>query len=336
MTAIISITEQGNQLALKLSKFLNQATCYTLPKYASDDLKPINGKLKDFCAELFSTYNNLVFVMATGIVVRSIAPHLRSKTTDPAVIVLDEKGNNVISLLSGHLGGANALTQQIAAHLNSNPVITTASDVNQLPSVDMLAQEHGLIIDSMVDAKDITALIVNRKNVVISDPFHILPPLSLSADKKDIEGKIIVSNRDKQNEDIPFVKLIPKNVILGMGCKKDTPTEQCLLFIKATLNKYNIDKRSIALIASIDVKENEQALIESAAHYKCPFKCYGADVLQTVESLFEGSDFVKQTVGVTSVSAPAAYIAGNKQGRFICEKERQNGITISIFEVKKG
>lgn len=334
MTAIISITEQGNQLALNISDYLDKADCYTLAKYAQGRLNPIKGKLKDFCARLFTKYDNLVFVMATGIVVRSIAPHLKSKTTDPAVVVLDEKGNNVISLLSGHLGGANALTEQIAMHLNSNPVITTASDVNHLPSVDMLAQDKGLIIDSMVDAKDLTALIVNRKNVALEDDFNILPQLSLSADDNAIAGKIIVSNKTNINEELPFVKLIPQNIILGMGCKKDTPTEQCLAFISETLDKYNIDKRSIAIIASIDVKQNEQALINSAAHYKCSFKCYPADELQTVEDQFEGSDFVKQTVGVKSVSAPSAYIAGNKSGRFICEKERQNGITISIFEIE--
>ncbi len=144
MIGIVSISIQGNELALKIASQVDKATCYTLPKWNNPKFKQIKGKLSEFCEELFFEYEALIFIMATGIVVRCIAPLIKDKEKDPAVIVIDDAGKNVISLLSGHLGGANELCIQIAKSISANPVITTASDVNQLPSVDMMAKSKEL------------------------------------------------------------------------------------------------------------------------------------------------------------------------------------------------
>ncbi len=334
-TAIISITEQGNRLALSIQQTITDAHCYTLKKYSNEVLRPINGKLRYFCAQLFCEYDNLVFIMATGIVARSIAPYLDDKTTDPAVVVMDDKGKHVISLLSGHLGGANALTEQLAHIVGGQAVITTASDVNQLPSVDMLAKEHDLIIDSMEDAKTITSLIVNRKNVMIDDAFQILPALNITDIEEKPEGYIVVTNSDKIDQPLPFAKLIYRNVVLGIGCKKDTSWEVLKTFLLDTLQKYNIDKRSILTIASIDIKKEETAIQNAAEWLQVPFVTYAAEHLADVEHLFTGSDFVKKQVGTSSVSAPAAWLAANKKGNIICEKEKFEGITLSLIEKYK-
>ncbi len=331
-TAIISISKQGNQLASRLGNQLEQTSCYTLTKWEQEGFLPIEGKLGYFCETLFKKYEALVFIMASGIVVRSIAPWIKSKTSDPAVVVIDDRGQHVISLLSGHLGGANALTLKIAAAINAHPVITTASDVNHLPSVDMLAKQHGLIIDSMKNATTITAMIVNGENVVLDDPYHILPKDILPIKQGEKSGSVIVSNHLLINTNKPFVKLIPQNIVLGIGCKKDTGSISLWEFIIENLKELNIDLQSIKAIASIDVKSDEKAILDAALRLECNTTFYSAEQLQEVDHLFEGSDFVKSTVGVGSVSTTAAYTAGNKNGRFLLKKKKKDGMTLSVFE----
>ncbi len=331
-TAIISITEQGNRLTLKIHQSITDSHCYTLLKYSNEALRPIPGKLSEYCKHLFSEYQNLVFIMATGIVVRSIAPYLKSKTKDPAVVVIDDKGKHVISLLSGHLGGANDLALQIAELIDAEPVITTASDVNELPSVDMLAKEHNLLIDSMEGAKIITSLIVNKKNVAIKDEFHILPELNIYDSELPADGEIIVTNRIKTESQLPYAKLLCKNIAMGIGCKKDTAPQLLQEFIETTLAKYNIDKRCIHTITSIDIKKEERAIVKASQWLNIPFVTYSSQELSKVEHLFTGSDFVKKQVGVASVSATSAWLAAKQNAQIICEKESHEGITISLME----
>ncbi len=332
MNAIVSITHQGNKLALKLSGKLENSVCYTLPKWEQEGFFTIEGTLKSFCKKLFEKYDALIFIMASGIVVRSIAPWIKDKTTDPAVVVMDEKGKNVISLLSGHVGGANYLTMRISELLTTNPVITTSSDINQLPSVDMLAKENGLHIDSMKSAKQITAMIVNKQKVELVDACKVLDSDTLPQSDGYISGKIIISNQFKIYEKLPFTKLIPENIILGIGCKKHTGSSELMQFIKDVIYSLNLDLRSIKTIASINIKAGEPAILEAVEKLQCSSEFYTAKELQRVDHLFEGSEFVQQVVGVSSVSSTAAYLAGNEHGKFLAKKEIRNGMTISIFE----
>ncbi|PID89484.1 MAG: cobalt-precorrin 5A hydrolase [Bacteroidia bacterium] len=331
MTGIISISKQGNILAAQLSELLDSSLCYALEKYNKGNCLPIEGRLKTFCGSLFEKHDALIFIMATGIVVRSIAPWIRHKTKDPAVLVIDDKGTHVISLLSGHLGGANALTLKVAELISAKPVITTSSDVNKRTSVDMLAQKYGLLIDSMSDAKDITAIIVNGGTVALDDDCQIInEPIRQEAGTTI--GKIIVSNKAHIAEQLPFVKLIPKNIILGLGCRKGILPSKFMDFINDTLKVHNIDKRSIRLIASIDVKKEERAILEAGKTLNVPCQFYSAESLQEVDDLFEGSAFVKQTVGVASVSTCSAYTAAKKSGIFLAKKIKKEGMTISIVQ----
>ncbi len=332
MTGIISLSKQGNALAAKLSGLLTNTTCYTLPKWNLQGFSTIQGKLKEFCGELFQKYDSLIFIMATGIVVRSIAPWLKDKTSDPAVVVIDDKGRNVISLLSGHLGGANALSTTIAGLISANPVITTASDVNKLPSVDMMAKSKSLVIGSMEDAKKITAMIVNNENVELEDDFGIFSSSIMPVPEGYCLGKVIVTNKKNIQEDKPFVKLIPRNIILGTGCKMNTDPQKLIGFIRDTLDRFNIDRRSLKALASISVKEHEKAILDAAEELNCPVQFFSPETLQKVDNLFEGSPFVRATVGVASVSTTAAYIAGKEAGKFIVKKETRDGMTLSVFE----
>lgn len=335
MIAIISISKQGNQLALKLSERLSdEVCCYALPKWNKEGFLPIEGRLQDFCEHLFVKYDALIFIMASGIVVRSIAPWIKDKTSDPAVIVIDDKGKHVISLLSGHLGGANELTLKVAALISSTPVITTSSDVNQLPSVDLMAQKYGLHIDSMKDATTISAMIVNRERVQLVDEDNIFQSLNMPFVEGEVSGKIMVSNKLAIAELLPFVKLIPANIILGVGCKKNTDSKKLWDFINENFNTLHLDLRSVKTIASIDVKENEIAILDAAKQLQCTTQFFSSDELQKVDHLFEGSEFVRSTVGVASVSSTAAYLVGNMNGEFLIKKAKHDGMTLSVFEMK--
>lgn len=332
MTGIISLSKQGNALAAKLSGLLTNATCYTLPKWNLQRFSAIQGKLKEFCGELFQKYDSLIFIMATGIVVRSIAPWLKDKTSDPAVVVIDDKGRNVISLLSGHLGGANTLSIRIAGLISANPVITTASDVNKLPSIDMMAKSKSLVIGSMEDAKKITAMIINNENVELVDDFGIFSSSIMPVPDGLCIAKVIVTSKNIIQEDKPFVKLIPRNIVLGIGCKMNTDPQKLIDFIWDTLERFNIDGRSLKTLASISVKEHEKAILDAAEKLNCPVQFFSPETLQKVDNLFDGSPFVRSTVGVASVSTTAAYIAGKETGKFIIKKEIREGMTLSVFE----
>lgn len=334
MIGIISLSKQGNALSTKIAGLLENTTCYTLAKWKQPHFTPIEGTLTDFCGDAFRKHDSLIFIMACGIVVRSIAPWIKNKSTDPAIVVIDDNGTNVISLLSGHLGGANALTIDIANKIAAHPVITTASDINHLPSVDMMAKSKNLVIDSLNDAKIITAMIVNRENVELVDNYGFFSNTLIPVTEGQSVGKIIVSNKCKINEPIPFAKLIPQNIVLGIGCRKGIAPANLFDFINNTLERYNLDKRSIKTIASITLKENEAAIIEAREKLNCQLQFFRTETLRKVDNLFEGSAFVHSTVGVASVSTTAAYIAGKKSGSFIVKKEIHEGMTLSIFEQK--
>lgn len=331
---IVSITLQGNELALAIAKQLDNSRCYTLAKWNDNRFNTIPSKLADFCPSLFAEHDALIFIMASGIVVRSIAACIKDKLSDPAILVIDDKGLNVISLLSGHLGGANALTHKIAQLINANAVITTASDVNNLPSVDMLAQQFGLKIESMSDAKNITAMLVNGKRVTLTDSEGYVSTNLMPNSQTKVEGEIIVSHNRQLQSRYPFVQLIPQNIILGIGCKRNTDSQKLINFIEEKCRELNIHSKSIRLIASIDIKADEKAIIDAATHLNCTLQFYSAKQLSEVDHLFDGSEFVRQQVGVGSVSTSAAYYAAKKDGEFILKKCKKDGMTLSILQQK--
>jgi len=331
MIAIIAITKNGIAIAKKLRESLPDVTCYTLSKWQQSDFEQIPGSLKEFCGALFKEYSSLIFIMATGIVVRSIAPYVQSKFTDPAVLVIDEQAKYVISLLSGHVGGANALTIKVAETLGANPVITTASDVSGVLSADMFAKKHNLLLPNMEQAKQITAMLVNGEQVGIVDECLVLEHNPFPCSDAD-RGKIIISNKYIVYEHKPYVKMIPKNVIIGVGCRQETDPAQLIDFIKEACLSANIDPLSIKTIASVSIKSKEEAIWKASEHYQCALTFYDVDSLKQVEHLFKGSAFVLANVGVSSVSEPSAYLAGKKQGKFIKKKEKKNGMTVSIFQ----
>ena len=288
-----------------------------------ENLFVINERVPILLEKTFDKYDLHIFVAALGAVVRIIEGKFKSKDTDPAVITVDDHANFVISLLSGHLGGANEECKKIANGIGAIPVITTASDVGGKIAVDTLSQKIKAKLESLEDAKRVTSLIVNGENVSIHLPKNIVE------NDKNCAGAIIVSNR----KNIEISKIIPKNIILGIGCKRNTPKEKIIEKINYVMKTQNLEMSSIKRSASAWVKSDEIGLLEAMEELSIPIEFFEKEEILKVENLVEErSEFVKNQIGVYGVSEPCAYLASSKRGSFLVKKVKLGGVTISIFE----
>ena len=348
--AILSITNNGRELALRIKEIMKNVDVFFIKKdtdYKSDEVTVVNKGLKEFIPQIFDKYEYLVFIMATGIVVRTIAPLVMSKFSDPAILVMDEKGNNIISLLSGHMGGANEMTLYMSDLLNSHPVITTATDVNKKSSLDMIAKKlNGHIDDFRDNVLKINSMLVNNEEVhlYIDGNYKInhqgftlydektdldkVRNLVIVTNKKDI-NKILNKNIENLNEKI--IKVTPKDIVIGVGCKKNTDSDHMKNSLIKFLAEYNIDINAVKEIGSIEIKKDEKAIIDLAKFLDVKFKTFSVEEISKVDYLYEKSDWVKKNVGVYSVSDPVAHLLS--EGRVIINKQKYDGITFSIGRI---
>lgn len=304
---------------------------YTLPKYQVDQVKVIEGGLKAFNKTLFSEYKVIIYMMAMGIIVRDIAPYIRHKSLDPAVVCISPDGSYVIPVLSGHLGGANHIANILAAQIGGAPVITTASDVFDKIAVDLLAKAHNLVIDNYEDAKILTAMIINDDKVDILSDIPIQGIETVTELTNATKGVIRITNRTNESYDIPTATLLPKNIVIGIGARRDTPYHEINTFLNECLAKYQISRKAIVRLASIDLKVDEAGILALQEKLGVEYVVYSAEQLSQLENQFEQSTFVKKVTGVGAVSMPSGYLASNK-GICLAKKIAKNGITISIWE----
>ena len=348
--AILSITNNGRELALRIKEIMKNVDVFFIKKdtdYKSDEVTVVNKGLKEFIPQIFDKYDYLIFIMATGIVVRTIAPLIISKFSDPAILVMDEKGNNIISLLSGHMGGANEMTLYMSDLINSHPVITTATDVNKKSSLDMIAKKlNGHIDDFRDNVLKINSMLVNNEEVhlYIDGNYKInhqgftlydektdldkVRNLVVVTNKKDI-NKILNKNIENLNEKI--IKVTPKDIVIGVGCKKNTDSDHMKNSLIKFLAEYNIDINAVKEIGSIEIKKDEKAIIDLAKFLDVKFKTFSVEEISKVDYLYEKSDWVKKNVGVYSVSDPVAHLLS--EGRVIINKQKYDGITFSIGRI---
>lgn len=285
--------------------------------------KPFKEKVQ----EAFYAYDLLLFIMATGIVVRTIGPICEHKSKDPGVMVMDEKAKNVISLLSGHIGCANEWTHKISKLYGANPVITTASDVNDYLSIDMLAKKYNLLFEDFEQGKMITQLLIHHKKIQVIGS-KCLKEKNYS---DGIGDGILYIGHKKKNFNLPYVQLYPKNLVLGIGCKKNTDPAQLLNFVKESLKDKNYNLQCVDLIASAWLKADEKALHHLSKSLDVQFKTYEQGELLKVEHLFKGSDFVKKTTGVRSVALASGYLA-SKRGELLIDIIKKEGMTLCLWE----
>lgn len=318
--AILTVSKKGYKLAKSLN--LEDSDIYVLAKYNDGTSFEIKGSLSITVKKIFFEYKTLLFIMASGIVVRTIAPIIKKKDIDPAVLVMDEQGLFISSLLSGHLGGANERANVIAKACDSIPVISTASDVSKKIAVDTIAMKLKGKIDSLEDAKNVTALIVNGENVTLNLPSNIVDEKSNSA------GVVLVSNR----KNIEVSQIVPQNIIVGIGCRKGKCGIDIIAAINKELEKLNIRKDSIKHFSTGWIKANEEGIVQAAKYFDVKLKIIEKTEIKKVHDQFIGSEFVEKTIGVKSISAPSAFVSSCGKGKFLLEKSKNSGITISVYE----
>ena len=328
--AVLAFSRQGCRTARRAAEALSEAEgrLFTVERLQEPGFAPIPRPSRDFYGELFAWADAMVFVGACGIAVREIAPHVRSKATDPAVLCVDELGQFVVSLLSGHIGGANDLTRRLAEALGATPVVTTATDVNRRFSVDAWAAQAGLHIASLSAAKDVSAAILER-DVPLASDFPVagpLPPGVAPGETGDVG--ICVSCRRKA----PFRRtllLVPRCLRLGIGCRRGTEAERIAQAVDRVLAEQDIHPAAVASCASIDLKADEQGLLDFCARRGWPIQFYTAEELLTAEGTFTPSEFVRSVTGVDNVCERAALMGG---GRLLVKKTAMAGVTVALAE----
>lgn len=338
MICIISVIEKGDILGEKIKDILGGDLILKS--------KIKNFKLDSITKKCFEKYNSIIFISSTGIAVRAVSKYLVSKDKDPAVVVVDVCNKFSISLVSGHLGGANNLTLRVSEILGNIPVITTATDNMDIVAPDIIAMNNKLIIDDLKIAKIISGRLVNGEDVYFKDDKAIIkcPNGYIEADelhpntvwithKKSMEEKNLEDNVLSylgEYKERTVLKLIRRDIILGIGCKRNTDSEKLIEFINDILAEENIDIRSIDKIASIDIKSNEKAILDLAVNLNCDIVFFSSQEIAKVEHKYEGSDFVKKSTGVAAVSEPVIELAG---GNIIVKKIKRDGITLAIGEL---
>ena len=326
---IISFTKKGGDINKRLTDILSESniTSYTLEKYRFDNrVKPL-GNLKETVKRHF-TDDAVIFIGAVGIAVRSIAPYIKDKFCDPAVLVIDELGRYVIPLLSGHVGGANELANYIGEALSAAPIITTATDINGTFAVDIFAKKNNLLISSRKLAKDVSAALLDNNCIDIDSDIK-------SIDVKELKKKLNPKNKacdikvritDRIYDDT-VLTLIPKNLYIGVGCKKNTDADKMWDFVNDIFRLEGLDIRAVKSIGSIDIKRDEYAVKNLANRLNVPFLTFTKDGLNSVSGDFFESEFVRKTVGVGNVCERAVCIQCNN---LIVKKTAREGMTVAI------
>ncbi|HJC16183.1 MAG TPA: cobalt-precorrin 5A hydrolase [Candidatus Fusicatenibacter intestinigallinarum] len=344
--AVISFTRNGAVLNRMLCRELSEegiaASGFSIEKYAlSAALQPLSEPLKEWTGRMFQEADALIFIGACGIAVRSIAPFVRDKKTDPAVVVIDEQGKYAVSLLSGHLGGANALTRKAAEILDAEPVITTATDRQKKFAVDEFARKNQLYLSDLTLAKKVSSRIVDGKKVGFYSEFPCqgdLPeelesvngphsePGSVDPEKNPPVG-ICVSLSGRLHPFPETLHLIPQIVTVGMGCRKGTPKDAIRYQLEQALERADVSRHALCRAASIDLKAEETGILELCREYGIPFVTFSADELKKAPGDFTPSEFVKNITGVDNVCERSAVLAG---GRLIQKKQAGGGVTIAL------
>ena len=347
-TVIIAFTHEGMKVAKKASTVTDGEVTIYCHKRCADDYREYAvsfAAVGSVIKNEFKMCDRIVFVCAAAIAVRTIAPYLKSKVTDPAVLVADESGKYLISLLSGHIGGANEWCETLAKSIGAIPVITTATDTRGMFAVDLFAREHNMRIVNPVMIQDISGRILNGEAVGIAGEEEYTQLLKDT--EKRWNGQITyTSNRNgeyesgvqiisKPCENAVFkrtLRLVPENLAVGIGCKKGKSASQIEEAVRKALDMNNLMIEGIAVVASVDRKADEQGIIEFAKKWKVPYRTYTPEYLKKIEGEFSSSDFVNKQIGVDNVCERSACAASGR-GEKLAGKMADNGITVAVYRM---
>ena len=351
--AIYALTKKGADLARFVARQIGSVTWETaeakdVPQVElffhkrcgnAEQKAVLFENLSSIVAGHFATYDGLVFITACGIAVRVVAPLLSSKVTDPAVVVLDQNGKYCISLVSGHLGGANMLARKIALITGGEPVITTATDTENIISIDVLARQKGMEIENISALKSVTGAMLAGEPVQVFDPED---RLEIHRNFADGVHLTVVEDEDIWCRDMPGIRvswrkkepytsellLHPKCLVAGIGCNRGTDTKEILNLLYQTFDKNELALKSLRAIATIEAKKEEAGLIQAALRLGVELLFFNKNELATV-SAPNPSSLVESYMGVGSVCEAAAILATGR-GRLIVPKIKSKNATIAV------
>jgi len=363
--AIVAITKDGFRTAIKLANgmpadiFISERLTETFFTEKSGIPKGFSIEIMDdgFMASaerIFKSYEEIVLLMACGIAVRGIGPLALDKTSDPAVVVADERGFFAISFLSGHLGGANRLAKEVAGITGGTAVITTASDLKGFIAVDTLCEKANWYMNDIHTVGRVTAELVDGEKPEIQIEKEAMELLSDELVEEILAGGYSLTEVDSDTgvssakaliyvgwekaqiyEDFSGEKtwVTPRDLVLGIGCRKGMDKLTIEKTYDIVLKRAKVQKERIGVIATIGLKAEEPGIREFARQENLRITIVPEEEIAKVEELFPGSEFVRQTVGVTSVAEPCAYIA-SKQGTMVLDRQAEDGVTMAIYKVK--
>lgn len=349
--AVIAITRNGAQTGRKLCESMAGSRLHVSGRYAGQAGKGHTcfepSELKRVTTSLWKEYDGFVFIMAAGIVVRMIAPLLESKESDPAVVVMDDAARFAVSLLSGHLGGANELAERCAFATGARAVITTATDANDLPSFDMLARENRWVIEDISKVKQLNSLLLDNLEIAVVDTsgqtrcwLHGRGKIKFydtfaEAVKSAAKGFLYVTNRQLPPKSQPDNLLIlrPRNLVLGIGCNRGTSADEIDAFVAGHLKRRLLSRKSVCCIASATAKSDETGLLEYAGRLGVPLHFFESDELNRTEFPSPPSAHALAAVGASGVAEPAAILASHG-GKLLLKKVKSENVTLAVAELK--
>ena len=319
--AVITFSEKGYGLGERLVSYFGQSgDTATLTRCKQ-------GGLEEWTKEHFPD-DALIFVGSCGIAVRAIAPFLKSKTSDPAAVVIDELAAFVLPLLSGHIGGANNLAVRLAHFLGAIPIITTATDIHGIFAIDTWAVKRGLKIANSECIKRVSAHLLAGEVIRINSIFPVTGqlPKGIALCENDCDVLITCCTRGREDA----LKLVPPIVTLGVGCRKDTAAEAIERAFELTLQKAGCHPLAVARVCSIDLKAREPGILEFCRRHALPYKTFSAQKLMAVPGIYDASSFVKQVTGADNVCERSAVLGSGEGGRLLTGKIAGNGVTMAL------
>lgn len=322
--AIISITPNGKLLAEVISNALKED-----PTIIQIDL--FHKDVKKNLQNIFHSHNCIVGIMATGIMIRNICSLIRNKQDDPAILIIDERGKHVISLLSGHLGGGNEFSTKIANIINGESVITTATDTNHKFGVDCIARKYYLNIDNIPKIKIINSALLNNKKVQIA----INSKYDFISEDLDIKNSYDIIESDSDDLEVSngpvTINLNPKKIVVGLGSRKNIETISVVKAVKTALKILNLPAERIDTFATGQMKENEIGIINAAKEFGLSLEIIPADLIKDFKNNdISSSDFVIEKFGVPGVCEPSSLIAAGEESTLIFRKTVYNGVTVAV------
>ena len=338
---IISFTENGIRLSKKVSEILGteETGLFTKCSCVSDEqfmsgVAYVESSIGEWTKAQMEEKHTLLFIGACGIAVRAIAPGVVNKLKDSAVLVMDEMGQYVIPVLSGHVGGANELAVQISGALGALPVITTATDLNGKFAVDLFAKKNGLFIENKDGIAKVSSKILAGKDIIvwIEDVRRLrgteTPKGICLVDETEQMPDVAISVEKPKNNAMLWLR--PKEYILGMGCRRGKEEEKIEDFIERQLLEKGIYKEQIYALASIDRKKDEEGFLAWSRKNNVAFLTFTAEYLEKQSGQFSASSFVKEQVGVDNVCERAALAGAGANGSLLYKKVAEDGMTIAI------